>query len=193
MKVIEERFPNWKDLIIHESSPGNRGSSLKLKKNCPSYIASQYYPNKPFGDKIDQFINQDLENQTFKKESFDLVITQDVMEHVFQPERVFSEISRTLKKGGAHIFTVPLVNKHKKSEICAKKLENGEIKYLRTPEYHGNPVDPKGSLVTMHWGYDIVDFIRKSSGMQSEIIYLHDLNLGIWAEYIEVIISYKNK
>jgi 2-polyprenyl-3-methyl-5-hydroxy-6-metoxy-1,4-benzoquinol methylase len=35
-------------------------------------------------------------SQTCADKSFDLVITQDVMEHVYHPDRVFYEIARTL-------------------------------------------------------------------------------------------------
>jgi hypothetical protein len=34
MYCIEKFYPNWRELNIHESSPANRGASLKLKNNC---------------------------------------------------------------------------------------------------------------------------------------------------------------
>jgi SAM-dependent methyltransferase len=191
MVTIEKYFPGWKNLIIHESSPVNRGASPKLSRFCKGYIASNYYPNKPFGSEVFGFHNQDLENQTFNDESFDLVITQDVMEHIYDPQKAFSEIARTLKKGGAHIFTVPIINKHKKSEVWAIKADNGSPIFLKEPEWHGNPVDPKGSPVTMHWGFDIIDFIREKSGLETTIEYLDDLSRGIRAEFIEVLVSIK--
>ena len=43
---------------------------------------------------------------TFQNESFDLFITQDVFEHVMEPNKAFKEIERVLKPGGAHVFTV---------------------------------------------------------------------------------------
>ncbi len=191
MLVIEKYFPNWKSLRIHESSPGKRGTSLKLKNQCLGYLSSQYFPNKEPGEIINGSVNIDLEMQTFNDESFDLVVTQDVMEHIYNPSKAFSEIARTLKKGGAHIFTVPIVNKFKLSERWANKAEDGSPIFLKTAEFHGNPVDPKGSPVAMHWGYDIVDFIKKESGLDSTIEYLNDLRFGVRAEYIEVIISKK--
>jgi hypothetical protein len=189
--VLDKYYPNWRGLSIHESSPGVRGASLKLKKECSSYLASQYFPNQIFGTEVKGWLNQDLENQTFENESFDLVITQDVMEHVYNPESAFAEIERTLKRGGAHIFTVPLVNKHKKSEVWAVKAEDGSPIFKGKPEWHGNTVDPKGSPVTMHWGFDIVDYIRTSSGLETVIEHIDDLNYGVRAELIEVLISKK--
>lgn len=191
MLTIEKFFPNWKTLKIHESSPGNRGASLKLKKYCPNYIASQYYQHKPLGSIFEGFRNEDLENQTFEDELFDIVITQDVIEHIYNPEKAFKEIARTLKKGGAHIFTVPIVNKFKKSEVWATKGTNGKPIFLKTSEYHGNPIDLLGSPVTMHWGYDICDFIKQSSGLETIIESIDNLDYGIRAEFIEVLISIK--
>jgi SAM-dependent methyltransferase len=191
MLTIEKYYPNWRNLNIHETSPCKRGASLKLKQECENYISTQYYPNKIFGELIEGHRNEDLENQTLQSSSFDLVISQDVMEHIYDPEKAFSEIARTLKKGGAHIFTVPIINKHRATEIWAIKNDNGEPVFLKTPEYHGNPVDPKGSPVTMHWGYDITDFIEKTSELKTNIEYINDLRYGVQAEYIEVLVSQK--
>lgn len=193
MIIIEKYYPNWRALKIHESSPTYRGASLRLKNDAKDYIATQYYPNKAFGSVINDAISQDLENQTFADESFDLVISQDVMEHVYDPAKAFSEIERTLKEGGAHIFSVPIINKHMKSEVWAVKGEDGSPEFLKEAEWHGNPVDSKGSPVTMHWGFDIVDFIKESSGLETTIEYINNLHYGIQAEYIEVLVSKKGK
>lgn len=191
MVTIEKHFPNWPELDIHESSPAARGTSNKLKAHCKKYISSQYYPNQPFGAIIDNCRNEDLERQTFSDSVFDIVVTQDVMEHIYNPERAFSEIARTLKKGGCHIFTVPIINKHCKTEVWATKGNAGNPVFLKSPEYHGNPVDPKGSPVTMHWGFDIVDFIKEKSGLITTIEYINNLEFGIRAEFIEVLVSKK--
>ena len=63
--------------------------------------------------------------------------------------------------------------------------------FLKEKEYHGNPINPKGSPVTFHYGYDIVDLIYKSSGMVTQIFTIDNRDLGIRAEYIDVLISRK--
>lgn len=189
--IMEKYFPNWRNLAIHESSPIIRGASKKIHDNCVAYTTSQYYPGKPFGSIVDGNRNEDLEHQTFPDECFDIVITQDVMEHVYDPQNAFSEIARTLKKGGAHIFTVPIINKHHATEVWATKGSDGNPIFLKTPEYHGNPVDTKGSPVTMHWGFDIVQYIKKTSGLETSIEHIDNLDYGIRAEYIEVLVSKK--
>ncbi len=178
-------------LSIHESSPAKRGASIKFRNQCEKYLATQYFPSQPVGQNVNGYRNENLEKQTFTNESFDIVVAQDVMEHVYDPERAFSEIARTLNKGGAHIFTVPLVNKHKKTEVWAREGDNGEPVFLKNSEYHGNPIDPKGTPFTMHWGFDIVDFIKEKSSLETIIEYIDDLSYGVRAEYIEVLISLK--
>jgi len=189
--ILEKYFPHWRQLVIHESSPINRGASLKLKNCCRRYMPTQYYSDQPLGAIVNNHRNEDLEKQTFSDGSFDIVITQDVMEHIYDPEKAFSEIARTLKRGGAHIFNTPLINKHKKTEVWATKGQDGKPQFLKNPEYHANPVDPKGSPVTMHWGYDIVNFIRDKSGLETIIEHIEDLNHGIKAELMEILISKK--
>lgn len=191
MYCIEKFYPNWRDLSIHESSPANRGASIKLKRECKHYLATHFFPDRPLGEEEKGYLNINLESQDFENEMFDLVITQDVMEHVFYPGKAFSEIARTLNTGGSYIFTVPLVNKNKPSEIWASINNDGTIEFLKEPEYHGNPIDANGCPVTMHWGYDICDFIFKHSGLYTSMIIIDNLDLGIRGEYIEVLISRK--
>jgi hypothetical protein len=191
MLIVDKYYPDWRDLKIHESSPSQRGASERLKMDCRNYIPTQFFPDETAGEITNGIRNEDLENQTFPDEYFDIVVTQDVMEHVYDPGKAFSEIARTLKPGGAHIFTVPLVNKHKKSEVWATKGNDGEPVFLYEPEWHGNPVNAKGSPVTMHWGYDIKDFIKNETGHETIIEYIDDLHYGVRAEYIEVLVTIK--
>ena len=193
MHVIKLYFPGYRSLIVHESSPGGRGASVKLRNECAGYTTSHFYKDLKLGEYQAQHGHrcEDLENLTFDDESFDLFITQDVMEHIFDPARAFNEIARVLKPGGAHIFTVPIINKERETECWASRDESGQIIYHKEPEYHGNPIDESGSLVTMHWGYDIASFIMKAADTPSTIVMIDDLSQGIRAEYIEVIVSRK--
>lgn len=190
MHVIDTYFPKWRDADVHESSPGGRGASTRLAKECIGYQTSQYFPGHATGSMVQDVRCENLENLTYPDACFDLHITQDVLEHVFQPSRVFKEIARTLKPGGMHIFTVPLVNKQKASSLRAR-LEDGNIIHLREEMYHGNPVGDGRSLVTIDWGYDICRKIFDSCGLFTQIIHIDDLDKGIRAEYIEVLVSFK--
>lgn len=190
MHVIETYFPKWREVIIHESSPGPRGASIRLAKECAHYIPSQYIHDQSPGSLVGNTRCENLETLTFADESVDLHVTQDVIEHVFQPDKVFKEIARTLKPGGMHIFTVPLVNKFNASKRRAKKHKS-QIIHLMPEAYHGNPVGDGRSLVTIDWGFDIVQYIFYSCGLFTHLVYIDDLSRGIRAEFIEVLVTIK--
>jgi ubiquinone/menaquinone biosynthesis C-methylase UbiE len=54
-------------------------------------------------------INTNLERLPFQDESFDIIISQDVLEHLENPHTVFKEFARVLKKGGSLVFLTPNV------------------------------------------------------------------------------------
>jgi SAM-dependent methyltransferase len=191
MLILQQHYPLWRDLTIHESSPAKRGASKRLASECHAYIPTQFYAHEPRGSIVDGFRCEDLEQLTFADASIDLHITQDVLEHIPRPAQAFAEIARTLKPGGAHIFTVPIVNKDAPSKPRIAMDACGDIVHLESPQYHGNPIDAKGALVTIDWGYDIREFIARSSGLATEIVRLDDLEHGLRAEYLEVLVTKK--
>ena len=193
VKTIIDWYPNYAELTIHESSPAQRGASEFLRNRCKGYSTSQYLPNCEFGtvDNKTGFRSENLESLTFSDSVFDLFVTQDVMEHIFNPIKAFKEVARVLKPGGAHIFSVPLVNKSLPTERWASIQHDGTIDFLMPAEYHGNPVDNKGSLVTMHYGYDLAGTITKHTGCPTTIVQIDNIDLGIRAEYIEILIMQK--
>jgi hypothetical protein len=188
--VLQTHFPGWRELAIHESSPGSP-SSDKLKGECKGYVGTQFFPDVPPGGFRQGFRCENLEHQTFEDGRFDLVVTQDVFEHLLHPARAFSEISRTLKKGGAHVFTVPWY--YWQETVIRAVEENGTIRHLKAPDYHSNPIDEKGSLVVTEWGWDLCDFIYESSGMTTTAIRISDKHQGIDAQFIEVFVSRKTR
>jgi len=192
MYCIEKFFPQWRDLAIHESSPVlGRGANRRLTREAPAYIASHYYPGVAPGTILNDVRCENLEHLTFDNETWDLHITQDVFEHLFDPAAAFREIARTLRPGGAHVFTTPLVRKNEPTRFCARLAPDGTVIHLTEPEYHGNPISSEGSLVTVNWGYDITNFVFETSGLFTEIVFLDILDFGIRAEYIEVLITRK--
>lgn len=193
MSVLRHYFPKYRSLSIHESSPCDRGVSPKLARECRRYTSSHFFPEIPLGEKhpVRNERCESLEALTFPGNSLDLVITQDVLEHVFDPAAAFREIARVLKPGGAHIFTVPLVSKTSPSQPRARMDGAGNVTYLKEARFHGNPIDDRGSLVTMDWGYDISSFINEASGLATHMITIDDIDRGIRAEFIEVLASFK--
>lgn len=197
MKVLNDKANNYKDLVIHESSPS--GPTFELLKNiAPNYTYSYFYDNIELGEVIHNDVkctNQNIEKLKFANNSFDIFITQDVMEHVNNPKSAFKEISRVLKPGGLYIFTVPLYPWIKTRPRI--KIKNGAIEHILPAVYHGNPISDDGSLVTYDWGSDIADKILKWSGMQTEIISFpqseKNYHYGLEADFLQVLVSQKKR
>jgi SAM-dependent methyltransferase len=192
--VVELLYPDWRKLDMHESSPSGGGASARFRAQCPGYVATQYDPRLGFGNTHPKgtYRSEDLERQTFDAESFDLVITQDVFEHLFAPDRAIREIARTLRPGGAAIMTVPMTNRARPSVRRARLTTLG-IDHILPPQFHGNPMSDQGSLVTVDWGYDLLDYLAWHSGLSVSMHVIDDLTRGIRASLIEVIVCRKSR
>ncbi len=193
MVALRMYCPDWREMQIHEGSPVWQGPSNKLFREAPGYSWSFFDPAVPTGvnHPTAGWRNENLEALTFPANSFDLFITQDVFEHVFEPQRDVAEIARVLRPGGVHICSVPIVNKSSPSRRRARLTAQG-VEHLMEPQYHGDPVHADGSLVTVDWGYDIAAYLDRHSGLHTTILYIDDLSRGIRAEAIEVLIMHKH-
>src|SRR5207237_7671090 len=154
MHVLDRQYPDWQQYTMHESSP----SVDFLERWCPGYSSSQLIEDVPRGQVMNGVRCEDLEQLTFAAASFDLFVTQDVLEHVFEPGVVLSQIMRVLRPGGAHVFTTPKhATRAMSSARCLRR--NDGIVHLKEPEYHGNPVGDGRSLVTWDYGDDFETLI----------------------------------
>jgi Methyltransferase domain len=189
IRVLRERFPDWRELAIHEASPSG-AASAKIARECKRYVSSHFFADTPLGEKKGAHRNEDLEGQTFPDAAFDLVVTQDVFEHVLDPARAFAEVARTLRPGGAHVFTVPWY--FWKPTLVRAHGEGGHVIHDQAAEYHhGNPIDAGGSLVVTEWGFGLLEFIERAAGLSTTVEHIFDADQGIDGEFREVFVSRK--
>ncbi|GAB4190764.1 MAG: class I SAM-dependent methyltransferase [Wenzhouxiangellaceae bacterium] len=186
--VLESTYPDWRQRVIHESSPSGSASQV-IAAQCQHYTASHFFPDQPLGAQIGEFQNQNLEALTLADNSIDLLITQDVFEHVYDPEAALREVARVLKPGGAHLFTIPW--KRGQPTTPRVRFEGDDMVHLKEPEYHGNPISEEGSLVITDWGEDAPQLIDRYSGLHTEVIDWQRPSRGIEGECLEIFISRK--
>lgn len=134
-------------------------------------VRSEYIDGVPAGSYRDSVLCQDIQSTSFDDNSFDLVITEDVLEHVPFPERAFREIGRILKPGGYHVATIPVKWHLEKSEPRAI-LKDGKVVHLREPEYHLDPTRQDGILSFTDYGQDIVKRYCRMTG-RSKMLEAH--------------------
>ena len=186
--VLDVYYPEWTSKVVHESSPSNSF----LSQYCQAYSSSHFLPGVPLGSTSGEGVrSENLEALTFEDDSIDVFCTQDVFEHIFSPSKAAREIARVLKNGGIHIFTAP---KHKGVANSFRRSvldEDGVIRHIFEPEYHGNPVGDGRSLVTWRYGSDFESLLSLWSGLCVTSYVTRDRSLGIDAEFNEVFVMTK--
>lgn len=115
---------------------------MKLKLPIASWTCLEFSPTNfcPIFDDKYKLVAADGCQAPFKAESFDTVICIQVLEHVFEPLLVFSEILRVLKVGGHAIILVPQTTA---AHAIPNFYQNFSIYWLRK--------------VAMHFGFEIVE------------------------------------
>jgi SAM-dependent methyltransferase len=122
--------------------------------------------------------HEDLCRLSFPDESFDLVIHADVLEHVPDFRRAFAELCRVTRRGGGMFFSVPFLHERAEDEVRATVEPDGRIVHHLPAAYHGNPVDPKGSLAYRTYGWSLLDTLRGVGFDTAQAGVLVDLELG---------------
>jgi len=187
VEVLNYFRPNWCSLAIHESSPSMRFFAEQSR----NYSWSFFYEDVPVGTFSKDGIQcQNLENLTFSNGIFDIFITQDVLEHVFNPDVAVREIMRVLRTDGIHIFTAPK-HKHLLKSYRRAQMVDGSIQHLHEPIYHGNPIGDGRSLVTWDYGADFDDLLGRWSGYCTSNFIVRNRAHGIDGEYLDVFVTCK--
>lgn len=138
----------------------------KMLSRARKHVRSFYEPEEERGSlRTDGTVCQDITALTYANESFDLIVSSDVLEHVPCLESAFSETLRVLKPGRAHLFTVPPRSKTKKRA----EITGTEIRHLEPPEYHRDPLCRKGILTFWDLGPDL-DRVFGSDSLRFNIV-----------------------
>jgi hypothetical protein len=121
-----------------------------------SIVGSEYLGHEYEGGAIIKGIrHEDVENLSFSDAALDLIVSNDVFEHVPNPARAFEECARVLKVGGVMLATIPF-HSDSDSSITRAKIVNGQLEHALPLSYHGNPVSADGSLVFTDFGWDVL-------------------------------------
>jgi SAM-dependent methyltransferase len=131
-----------------------------LSQHLENVTGSEYLgENLAGGTLIDGIIegmrHENVEALSFADQCFDIITSNDVLEHVNLPEQAIAESYRVLKPGGEIFLSVPFFL-HAKQTVRRAQLVNGQIEQLLPPMYHGNPLSEEGSLVFHDFGWDLL-------------------------------------
>ena len=137
-----------------------------LSRKVARYTASEYVsptatPGSTYTTRVGKVRHEDLRNLSFPSDSFDLVLSTEVLEHIPDPYLALSEVLRVLKPGGTYLWTVPMssdthsrdaqlsvLSKAGKRFDAAEPVSNVEGRPTwKAPQFHGDPLSPEGGIV----------------------------------------------
>jgi hypothetical protein len=148
--------------------PGVLGPFRTYFGPLPRYVVSDYWPDVEPGDERDGVRCEDLMSLTFEPESFDLVVTSDIFEHVRKPYVGFAEVHRVLRTGGRHIFSIPVQEPMRAVTQVRVDTSGDEDVYILEPRYHLGPNNSQ-HIVYNDFGRDLLDGLAEV-GFETEIV-----------------------
>lgn len=118
-------------------------------RGLPGYVGTEFLEGIPSGAFVCGIRIEDAQATSFRDAALDLVISEDVLEHVSNPLASILEVRRILKLGGWCILSVPLV------EGGTVLPQRGSSAIL---EWHEDPLGGVAPVFT-RWGKrDVCDF-----------------------------------
>jgi SAM-dependent methyltransferase len=105
------------------------------------YVRSEYVPGLANGLELEpgHLYNMDLQEIIFADDSFDIILSSEVMEHVREPAKAHSEIARCLRRGGFYVFTVPYDDSLNLHHVLVDSHGPTDLP-LEPPHLHGDPI-----------------------------------------------------
>jgi SAM-dependent methyltransferase len=156
-------FSKHPELSIYNTA--TRSSVAKALGSGSNIVCSEFFDDVKPGEAKDGVLCQDLQNLAFPDGRFDLVLSEDVFEHLTDYRRGFSEVHRVLKPGGYHIFTIPFFFDRRTRSLF--ELVEGKTVLRKPVEYHGDPIRGQIPCYT-HFGYDLVEYLE-AAGFEASL------------------------
>jgi len=170
-----ETYPDSNIYITEQLTPMYTYFSSKFS----SVVGSEFLGDSlPYGSTNENGVrNENLCSLSFPNDSFDVLISLDVFEHIPEYEAAFEECSRVLKTGGKMMWSVPFIPGSAKNVIRAQ-IKNGEITHNMPAEYHGDPLSSDGVLCFQYFGWEMLDQIREAGFTNAYALCYHSVEFG---------------
>jgi len=134
--------------------------ALRMRGRFARFHGAEYGADADARGALYPIPHEDLAALSLPSGRFDLVTTNEVLEHVPDLDAALRELARVLKPGGWHVGTHPFVMMAEAGDRRSLLLD-GEVAHLKVPEYHANPADwAAGSLVFETPGWNIIERAR---------------------------------
>lgn len=156
-QLIERLAPRGSSLYLTEQVTA---LASRLSRRYRKLAKSEYLGDDLVSGSVDArgIRHEDVTALSFRDQSFDYVLSFDVLEHVPDYRKALAEFRRVLKDDGGLVLSVPFALLSEKNIVRARIGSDGEVEHLLAPEFHGDPVDPHGGILCYyHFGWQLLD------------------------------------
>jgi hypothetical protein len=162
-----------KNLYLFEQTTPFYRCALKQLPHA-SVVGSEYlgFQAQP-GTVVNGIRHEDAMNLSFGDASLDLIVSNDVFEHVPDYARAFSEAARVLRTNGKLLFSIPFYA-NQAATVPRARLEGATLKIL-LPEQHHGPC-----LVFHDFGWDLLPACRQAGFPRVYLQAYYSLDYGYW-------------
>lgn len=172
------------------AAEGLTAFALRMRGLYPRFLGSEFTSDPTRKEWMYPIPCEDLQNLSMPDGSFDIVSTNEVLEHVPSIDAALAEIARVLSPGGWHIGTVPFLFFAVHGQRRAMLTDQGDLIHLLEPEYHGDPMNDGGALVFELPGWDIIERARKAGFRDAFIRFVMSKQHGVIAENIGGVLAF---
>lgn len=145
-----------------------------FKRRAPDTIGSEYLgPDCRSGQsKLHNGIelrHEDVTALSMADNSIGAIGCFDVLEHVPDFVPALDEFHRVLEPGGTVVISVPMNLEAYANLRRAELADDGSIRHLLEPQYHGDPVREEGVLCFHEFGWELVDQLKAAGFALAEL------------------------
>ena len=131
----------------------------------PETTGSEFKPTIPSGEVVSvgdrPVLIQDVTRLSFPTDSFDCVLSFDVLEHLPDYRAAIREFARVLRGRGKLLLSAPFT--FDASTVIRAILEpDGSVQHVLPAEYHGDPLSGAGVLCYQSFGMDLLTDLADS-------------------------------
>lgn len=154
-----------------------------LKKKIPDLVGSEFLgSNFVSGEIVNGILHEDATALSFADDTFDMIGSFDVFEHIDDYMKGLEEARRCLKPGGILLLSIPVFKSRDNHVKRACLSLDGTISHLLKPQYHGNPLSENGSLVVYEFGWKIIEDMRAVGFKEVHAIVYASIRKGYFGE-----------
>ncbi len=155
--------PRSKVALFEDMSSLSQRMAKDYEVSPSLYLGTGKTGGRAYNHRGRTVIHQDMCRSSYEDNTFQAVVHNDCLEHIFDYKQALGECHRILETDGFMVCTFPFFGQNRKTQVRAT-IEEGKIKHILPPEIHGDPLRENGALAFYNFGWEVVDNVKQIFG-----------------------------